>query len=599
MNSAAPHHQIPRRCLLPFLAVLLATFAPLVALAEDQAERFLAEPGSWEQILQSEQPMPMPTPELRRTPEGIPPDFTRAIEKDLVTGEETQVAVDAVRALLNPRGSVDGQPGENPEPLDDSYNPWLEEDGFTGGITPTAPQPTTDVLGFPRRATYKLRMRYGSAYPVCSATPFGPYHVITAAHCIFNHTSDFPTGWANEAWIFPAQTDLTTPTNEPDHPFGEARVTHMRTWTCWTQDANWDCDLALLTLDRRISDRTGWMGREWGVEAGSLNFNGYPTQTPYVPSGTILQYPGFDSGNVRQYSARWIRLDALIYGGHSGGPVWRYISASNARYIQGVNSTSNRVGSAHAARYRSNEETYYNESVTADNTARPPLNRPDLKEETYHHGSTHKILRTPNIGRQGIVDFRYNVFNAGFGASGTITVNFYLSSDTNITTGDRLIGTATLSSLNGNNYWYQDRQIRLPATVGAGSYYLGWTMSAANAEYTGMNYCFSAARPGCNNYGVITPRLTVGSHSDYNWTVTATAGTGGSISPAGAVTVENGLRRTFTVTPASGWRLNGVTGSCGGSMISTTQFQTSPITSNCTVTASFSLDRIFANGFQP
>lgn len=589
----------PRRSLLrPALFATALAWAPTLALAEEEAAPLFAEPGSWLQIQSTEVPMPMPEAEWRKTPAAVPPDLTRAVEKDLITGEETHVAVDAVRALLTPRGSVEGSRGEDPEPYHDDYNAWLEEDGMRGGITPTRPQPVTSVLGFPRRATYKVRMRYGSAYPVCSATPFGPYHLITAGHCIFNHSSDFPTGWANEVWAFPAQTDLTTPTSEPDHPFGEARVTHMRTWSCWTGDANIECDIALLTLDRRISDRTGWMGREWGVEAGSLNFSGYPTETPHVPAGEILQYPGFDANNVREYFDRRIQLDAFIYGGHSGGPVWRYISATDQRFIQGVNSTSNRAGRAHAARYRSNEETYFNESVTADNTARPPLNRVDLKEETYHHGAGHKILRSTSIGRQGVVNFRYNVFNAGFAPSGTITVNFYLSSDTNITTADRLIGTTTLSSLNANSYWYQDRQIRLPASVGAGSYYVGWTMSAANAEYTGMNYCFSAARPGCNNYGVITPRLTVGSHSDYNWTVNASAGIGGSISPSGSITVENGLRRTFTITPASGYRLNSVGGSCGGSMIGTGTYQTSPITGNCTVQASFSRDLIFANGFE-
>ncbi len=584
---------------LPLLAALSLAWIPAIVSADGQAERFRAEPGSWEQILRDEQPMPMPRPETRRTPQGVPPDFTRAAEKDLDSGEETVVPVDAVRALLDPVGSVDGHPGEYAEPQDGSDDAWLAENAVAGGITPTRPQPTTDVLGFPRRATYKLRMRSDDKYANCSASPFGSYHLITAAHCVFNHESDFPLGWVDAVWAFPAQTDLTTPLNEPDHPFGEARVTVMRTWTCWSEDANLDCDIALLTLDRRLPDRTGWLGREWGVEAASLNFNGYPTQLPYVPVGEMRQYPGFDAGNARRYFERYIEMDAFTYGGHSGGPVWRYVPLGNRRYLHGVNSTSDRRGWAGAARYRSNEEVYFNDSVAIDHARHPPVNRPDLKEETYHHAAAHKLLRTTVVGREGLVNFRYNVFNAGFAPSGTITVRFYLSRDLNITTDeDYLIGTTTLASLAANTYAFRDHQLRLTGSVPAGTYYLGWTMASANPEYGGMNYCRGAARPGCNNYAVIAAPLLVTASGNQSWIVTASSGAGGSISPAGTVTVADGARHTFTVTPAAGVQLGRVTGSCGGSMISATQFQTAPITSDCTVRASFSGDLIFASGFQ-
>ena len=39
-------------------------------------------------------------------------------------------------------------------------------------------------------------------------------------------------------------------------------------------------------------------------------------------------------------------LDAYIYGGHSGGPSWRYDSGTGNRYVEGVHSTSTRIGSA-------------------------------------------------------------------------------------------------------------------------------------------------------------------------------------------------------------------------------------------------------------
>lgn len=583
---------------MSFAGVAAALLAAGSSLAADPHQEGGSEPGSWQQILRSEKPMPMPVEPVPRA--SVPADFSMGVEKDMDSGEVTEVQLDVARAAFQPFGRVEGFEGNQPEP---DSGPSFEVDGDFGAqpmITPTPPQPITQTLDSPFRTVYKLRMRFGNSRLVCSASPFGAYHLITAGHCVFNHDTSqgVPRGWADEIWAFPAQTDLVLPNDEPDHPFGEARITHMRGWACWTQDQNWDCDLALLTLDRRLPERTGWMGREWGNQASSLNFSGYPTEVPYVPQSEILQYPGFDSGNVSAYFDRRIRLDAFIYGGHSGGPVWRYNASASARYIQGVNSTSTRTGTAHATRYRSNEETYYGDSVTTDDGVRPPLARPDLKEETYYYNALHKTLRTTNVGRRGMLDFRYNVFNAGFADSGPITVRYYLSGSTNITSSGRLIGTATHSSLGPNTYAYYDKQLRLPPEIGAGQYYLGWTMASANAEYPGMDYCYGAARPGCNNYGVMGQRLTVRADSDYNWTITASAGTGGSITPSGSVTIEDGLRQIFTLSASSGYQLTGVTGTCGGTMMDANRFQTSPVTANCTVRATFGeSDSIFKNGF--
>jgi len=66
--------------------------------------------------------------------------------------------------------------------------------------------------------------------------------------------------------------------------------------------------------------------------------------------------------------------------------------------------------------------------------------------------------------------------------------------------------------------------------------------------------------------------------------VSATAGSGGSISPASVMVNANGTT-TFTVTPDSGYAISGVTG-CGGTLSGNT-YTTGAISGNCTVTASF------------
>ena len=69
-------------------------------------------------------------------------------------------------------------------------------------------------------------------------------------------------------------------------------------------------------------------------------------------------------------------------------------------------------------------------------------------------------------------------------------------------------------------------------------------------------------------------------------TITATAGTGGSISPSGAVTVNNGENKTFTITPASGYAISDVKVD-GASVGAVSSYTFSNVTANHTIHASF------------
>ena len=70
-------------------------------------------------------------------------------------------------------------------------------------------------------------------------------------------------------------------------------------------------------------------------------------------------------------------------------------------------------------------------------------------------------------------------------------------------------------------------------------------------------------------------------------TVTASAGANGTISPSGAVTVNHGATRSFTITPNANYRVvTPVGGTCGGSLSGST-FTTNSVNADCTVVASF------------
>ena len=72
------------------------------------------------------------------------------------------------------------------------------------------------------------------------------------------------------------------------------------------------------------------------------------------------------------------------------------------------------------------------------------------------------------------------------------------------------------------------------------------------------------------------------------YTITASAGAGGAISPAGATRISSGLTQTFTLTPNAGYGVSSVGGTCGGTLSGNT-FTTKAVTANCTVTASFAV----------
>ncbi|MDG1215392.1 MAG: proprotein convertase P-domain-containing protein, partial [Luminiphilus sp.] len=71
------------------------------------------------------------------------------------------------------------------------------------------------------------------------------------------------------------------------------------------------------------------------------------------------------------------------------------------------------------------------------------------------------------------------------------------------------------------------------------------------------------------------------------YTVSPSAGSGGSLSPDIALPVASGSTVDFRLSPDSGYEIGSVSGTCGGTLDQST-YVTSAITSNCTVLASFS-----------
>ncbi len=79
-----------------------------------------------------------------------------------------------------------------------------------------------------------------------------------------------------------------------------------------------------------------------------------------------------------------------------------------------------------------------------------------------------------------VFDVDAEVRNYGTGPTGPFTVGFYLSNDTTFTTADILIGEEQVADLAADATAYVGQFVTVPASVPAGSYYLGMIMDTRN-----------------------------------------------------------------------------------------------------------------------
>ncbi len=102
------------------------------------------------------------------------------------------------------------------------------------------------------------------------------------------------------------------------------------------------------------------------------------------------------------------------------------------------------------------------------------------------------------------------------------------------------------------------------------------SVSGCGGSLSGITYSIDSATSDCT---------VSASFSLTRYSVSATAGEGGTISPATTQSIEHGSSVDFTVTADDGFEILEVTG-CSGTLNETT-YTTGSITSDCSVSASF------------
>jgi hypothetical protein len=171
------------------------------------------------------------------------------------------------------------------------------------------------------------------------------------------------------------------------------------------------------------------------------------------------------------------------------------------------------------------------------------------------------------------------VSNSTSGSNVLNSINYGSSTFYLYHNGSILSQSSVSASCDGNSSWngtYCQALVCSPPTTE------DQTLSCATG-YSGGIYQTrtKTAYPGCTWGDWVTTSNTCTINS---YTVSTSAGTGGSFSPTSRA-VNYGSSTTFTVTPSSGYSIGTVSG-CSGSLSGST-YTTGTITANCTVSATF------------
>jgi outer membrane protein assembly factor BamB len=153
-----------------------------------------------------------------------------------------------------------------------------------------------------------------------------------------------------------------------------------------------------------------------------------------------------------------------------------------------------------------------------------------------------------------------------------------------------------------DNYLYAIRDFTITASAGDGG---SITPSGDVVVNYGANQAFTITpNPHYHIEDVLVDGSSVGAVTSYTfnnvttdhtieatfeintYTIKATAGSGGSISPSGTITVNNGDSKTFTITPYSGYKISAVKAD-GVAKGSVSSYTFTNITSNHTIEATF------------
>jgi hypothetical protein len=134
---------------------------------------------------------------------------------------------------------------------------------------------------WPVSPTVKIETEWPSGQTTdCSGILVDQTTVLTAAHCILMHSTELCDG-ESACWPLNLQITAYQDSSELDSGF-----TELFTWTAWTENRDFDYDLAGIKLDTPLGSQVGWVGIGYNVDNQYLSNKTFE-YTGYVESGMM------------------------------------------------------------------------------------------------------------------------------------------------------------------------------------------------------------------------------------------------------------------------------------------------------------------------
>jgi V8-like Glu-specific endopeptidase len=200
-------------------------------------------------------------------------------------------------------------------------------------VSPNAGRPFTAIVEL--QATFPDHRSF-----VGSGVMVDRYHVLTAGHVVYSYADGG----------FASQIRATPDLYGNSAPFGVAYMTYERTYSTFMNynrthpgmTASGDYDIALITLDRTIGDRTGWMNYGYDnnnahfAPGAILNTAGYPATGGYDGRYMEFSYGAIAGLSPDGLAINYRQTSITAFAGQSGSPVWRYTAANNSSVVYGI-----------------------------------------------------------------------------------------------------------------------------------------------------------------------------------------------------------------------------------------------------------------------
>jgi len=199
-------------------------------------------------------------------------------------------------------------------------------------------------------------------------------------------------------------------------------------------------------------------------------------------------------------------------------------------------------------------------------------------KSTYTHGEIVQLTAIPSTGWSfsswsGDQDGSVNPASITMNSNKTITANFLINQySIAVSSSPSAGGTAS-----GGGVYNHGQTVNLVASATMGYEFVNWT---ENGVQVSANTTYSFTATG-NRTLVANFRLKI-------YTITATAGAGGSITPSGNVNVTHGSNQAFAITPNTGYDIEDVKVD-GVSIGAVTNYTFNNVVSNHTIEVSFKL----------